>query len=448
MSLFPYISSCTKPGGFERLRHGFVGRLVSVTAPRWPLYGQPMSSRHPALLVPLCLIEATERFAAALLGALVLFHLADDHHLRPGTATTVVAIFMSLTYGLGIVGGLVTDRYLGYRRALSGGLILLTLGYGVSAVRGPLALTAGLGLLVLGHALFKPTITALIGVVYAKQPELRVAGFSWFYAAVNGAALVAPVVAATLRPQIGWSMVMGVASSSVALGLCVCGLVIARVPKRSVRQIDPTKAPGTSSNGTTAPPWVQLGVLLLAMLSLATISSQSQGTLLFFAKSRVVRTIGSRELPPEAFPALPALLVLVLKPMLDLTRRIGRAYGVRLPLRRQLIIGLVLASGAFGLLALACALNGEAKLGLGWLLGALCLLSAAELLVIPGAMALVAELFSQQYGALSQGLLFGAQALGYLCSGILASQWGRKTDCSAYTDASLAAAHPMHRAPH
>jgi POT family proton-dependent oligopeptide transporter len=111
--------------------------------------------------------------------------------------------------------------------------------------------------------------------------------------------------------------------------------------------------------------------------------------------------------------------------MLDLTRRIGRAYGVRLPLRRQLIIGLVLASGAFGLLVLASALNGEAKLGLGWLLGALCLLSAAELLVIPGAMALVAELFSQQYGALSQGLLFGAQALGYLCSGILASQWGR-----------------------
>lgn len=197
-----------------------------------------MSTRHPATLFSLCLIETTERFSAGLLGALLIFHLAEDLHLRPGVAAQLQAVFLSLTYGLSILGGLIADRLAGYRRTLAVGLLLLGAGYTLLSLAGRFTLLGGLGLLVLGQALFKPTVTAVLGTIYRRELELRPAGFAWFYVAINIAAAIAPWVGAGLRHRASWSGAMVVAAWSVAVAIGVLFFVVAKLPEPDTTPAD------------------------------------------------------------------------------------------------------------------------------------------------------------------------------------------------------------------
>lgn len=384
-----------------------------------------MSTRHPATLFSLCLIETAERFGAGLLGALLIFHLAEDLHLRPGVAAQLQAVFLSLTYGLSILGGLIADRLAGYRRTLALGLLLLGAGYTLLSWAGRFALLGGLGFLVLGQALFKPTVTAVLGTIYRREPELRAAGFAWFYFAINIAAAIAPWVGAVLRHRASWSGTMVVAAWSVTVAIGVLFFVVAKLPEPETAAADtePSTVDATSLD-TVRIRWVELGLILIVVLCFSVAYSQSQGTLLFFARDRLVRSISGYELPAEAFAALPAMLILVLKPVFDVFNRVLARRGYARRRNVTLTLGLLLTAAAFALLAGATVVSPAAKLGLGWLLGTEVLLTLAELLVMPGAMARVAELFSREHAALSQGLLFGVQAVGFFVSGLVGSLWG------------------------
>lgn len=384
-----------------------------------------MSSRHPSTLVPLCLIEGAERFAASLLGAVLIFHLAEDVHLRPGQAAELQALYLSLSYALSIIGGLIADRLTGYRRALALGLLLLGAGYSLLSLPGRFTLFSGLGLLVLGQALFKPTINAVLGSIYVNRPELRAAGFAWFYVAINIAAALAPWVGTVLRHRAGWSGAMVAATWSGAVGLGVLFMVVANLP-------EPVKAPmGQEPGDSDGKPsssrarWLELVLPLIVVMCFSIAASQAQGTLLFFARDRLLRSIGGKELPAEVFAALPAMLVIMLKPVLDALHRLGVRHGQRLSGQAQLTLGLLLTSGAFVLLAGVTMLSPLAKVSPVWLLTSEAILMMGELLVMPGAMALVAERMPREQGALSQGILFGVQALGFGFSGLVGSLWGR-----------------------
>ena len=385
-----------------------------------------MSSRHPSTLLPICLIEAAERLAASLLGALLVFHLTDEQRLRPGLATEVQAVFLGCSYGLGILGGLTADRLIGYRRALAIGLLLLGAGYSLLSLEGRVALGGGLVVLVLGHALFKPTVTAVLGGLYQNQPEQRAAGFAWFYITINIAALIAPWAGALLQKRVGWTGAIVAAAWSVAIGLLVLLRAVTKLPEPlAVLPGRKQESKAASFPKASCTPWSRLARYLLAMLLFSAAYGQAQGTLLLFARARLVRTIGGYELPAEAFAALPALLVLIVKPMLDVLRRVGSRWSYALRGPAQLAAGLLLTTGAFLLLASATWLYPLAKLSPAWLLGAETLLTTAELLVLPEAMALVSELSPARQGALSQGLLLGTQALGLFAAGLVGSLWGR-----------------------
>lgn len=384
-----------------------------------------MSSRHPSTLVPLCLIEGAERFAASLLGAVLIFHLADDVHLRPGEAAELQAVYLSLTYALSIVGGLIADRLTGYRRALALGLLLLGAGYSLLSLPGRFTLFGGLGLLVLGQALFKPTINAVLGSIYVDRPELRAAGFAWFYVAINIAAALAPWAGAVLRPRAGWSGAMVAACWSGAVGLGILFMVVADLPEPVKTSKGQEPKDGERESRPVRARWLELLLPLIVVMCFSVAASQAQGTLLFFARDRLVRSIGGKELPAEVFAALPAMLVIMLKPVLDVLHRLGTRRCQRLSGQGQLVLGLLLTSGAFVLLAGITMLSPLAKVSPVWLLTSEAILMMGELLVMPGAMALVAERMPREHGALSQGILFGVQALGFVFSGLVGRLWGR-----------------------
>ena len=91
------------------------------TRPQW--YG------HPAQLARLFTTEAMERFGYYGMRALLTLYLADHFLFNDATTTSLYGGFTALVYLTPLVGGLLADRYLGSKRSVKFGAIVMAAGY-------------------------------------------------------------------------------------------------------------------------------------------------------------------------------------------------------------------------------------------------------------------------------------------------------------------------------
>ena len=91
------------------------------TRPQW--YG------HPAQLARLFTTEAMERFGYYGMRALLTLYLADHFLFNDSTTTSLYGGFTALVYLTPLVGGLLADRYLGSKRSVKFGAIVMAIGY-------------------------------------------------------------------------------------------------------------------------------------------------------------------------------------------------------------------------------------------------------------------------------------------------------------------------------
>ena len=108
-----------------------------------------------------------------------------------------------------LIGGWLADNYLGQRKCvIIGGLVMAAGQFTLaSAIPGNLSLFyVGLVLLVLGNGFFKPNISTMVGDLYPEGDARRDSAFTIFYMGINSGALIAPLVCSTLGedPAYGW----------------------------------------------------------------------------------------------------------------------------------------------------------------------------------------------------------------------------------------------------
>lgn len=187
---------------------------------------------HPAGLRTLFLTEMWERFSYyGLRPLLVLFMSAailnGGFGFDRATASAIVGIYAASVYLASLPGGWIADRWLGLRRAIMSGAVLITLGHlsiGASGVLGQgklgkTAFFAGLTLIVFGTGLLKPNISAIVGDLYPEGGARRDAGFSIFYMGINTGSFFGQLVTGFLGEKIGWHIGMGAAGVGMLLGL-------------------------------------------------------------------------------------------------------------------------------------------------------------------------------------------------------------------------------------
>jgi POT family proton-dependent oligopeptide transporter len=140
---------------------------------------------------------------------------------RP-TAASIVGIYAACVYLASLPGGWVADRWLGLRRAIWYGGILITVGHffiALSAVFANHAFFMGLIFIVMGTGLLKPNISAIVGDLYPEGGARRDAGFSIFYMGINIGAFAAPLITGVLGERVGWHFGFGAAGVGMLLGL-------------------------------------------------------------------------------------------------------------------------------------------------------------------------------------------------------------------------------------
>ena len=187
---------------------------------------------HPVGLRTLFFTEMWVRFSYyGLRPLLVLFMSAalidGGFGFDRGEASAIVGIYGALVYLSSLPGGWIADRWLGLRRAISIGALLITSGHlsiGLSGLAGQgtagkLCFFAGLVLIVMGTGLLKPNISAIVGDLYPEGGARRDAGFSIFYMGINTGAFFGQLVTGFLGEQIGWHWGFGAAGVGMLLGL-------------------------------------------------------------------------------------------------------------------------------------------------------------------------------------------------------------------------------------
>src|SRR4051812_20766717 len=140
---------------------------------------------------------------------------------RP-TASAIVGIYAASVYLASLPGGWIADRWLGLRRSIWWGGVLIALGHlsiALSAVFAHQAFFLGLILIVMGTGMLKPNISALVGDLYPEGGARRDAGFSIFYMGINTGALIAPIITGFLGERVGWHWGFGAAGVGMVIGL-------------------------------------------------------------------------------------------------------------------------------------------------------------------------------------------------------------------------------------
>ncbi len=178
------------------------------------------NTKHPSGLYTLFATEFWERFSYYGMRALLVLYLTASFTdggfgMDRDSALEIYAIFTGLVYLTPILGGLLADKFLGQRKAIFiGGLVMAIGQFALAAsvsydISGDMEmrkflLYCGLGLLILGNGFFKPNISTIVGGLYETNDPRKDSAFTIFYMGINLGAFLSPFVAGGLGEKIGW----------------------------------------------------------------------------------------------------------------------------------------------------------------------------------------------------------------------------------------------------
>ncbi|MEM9918338.1 MAG: peptide MFS transporter [Bacteroidota bacterium] len=180
---------------------------------------------HPVGLFILFFTEMWERFSYyGMRAILVLFLVEETSSKNPGfgwddgSAYALYGWYTMFVYVASIPGGILADRYIGQRKAVMLGGLLLCIGHGVLAIEALWAFYTGLAFIILGVGALKPNISTMVGGLYGKGDKRRDMGFYIFYMGINVGAAVSAIVVGYVGQEIGWHYGFGLAGIGMALG--------------------------------------------------------------------------------------------------------------------------------------------------------------------------------------------------------------------------------------
>ena len=190
---------------------------------------------HPRGLVVLFFAEMWERFSFYGMRALLIFYLTQHFLFDDAMSAGIYATYGSMVYLMPVIGGMVADRYLGFRKAVIVGAVLLCVGHFGMAFEGePASMVDGaalrddvslqifylsLAFIVIGVGFLKSSISNMVGDLYGPQDDRRDSGFTLFYMGINIGAAAAGLLCGYLGQTFGWRYGFGLAGIGMLAGL-------------------------------------------------------------------------------------------------------------------------------------------------------------------------------------------------------------------------------------
>lgn len=444
---------------------------------------------HPAGLSTLFFTEMWERFSYyGMRAILILFMTASaaEHgmELDAATAGAIYGLYTASVYLLSLPGGLIADNYLGQRRAVWYGGILIMIGHLILAIpAGTGVFFLGLAFVAMGTGMLKPNISTMVGDLYPEKGVRRDQGFSIFYMGINTGSFLGQIVVPLLALY-NWHLGFGIAAIGMFLGL-----IQYRITQGSLKEIGVTpklkeeKEEGVvvgKANGILA---IVFGIALIILLwalqasrviDLSTIVGIAQGvgiiiaavtlsyllyivfaggltleekkkvgvifflfvgailfwsgfeqagsSLNLFAQNFTDRMIGGWEMPAGMLQSANALFIILFAPVIGWlwVRLAAKNLNPNTPVKFG--IGIILMGVGFLAMYFAAQIAaGGTKAGMTWLWLTYFLHSIGELALSPVGLSATTKLSPKRYVGQMMGIWFVGTALGNLVAGLFAS---------------------------
>ena len=185
-----------------------------------------MWKSHPKALPYLFLSEMWERFGYYLMIGIFTLYLKDveaGFAMTEKEASDLYGTFIALVFLTPFIGGLVADRYLGYRKSIVLGGLMMGAGYFMMGIHSLTMLYVAMTLVILGNGFFKPNISTLLGNFYStdQYKDKKDEGYNIFYMGINVGAFICNFFGAALQILLGWQYAFMAAGLGMFIGVIV-----------------------------------------------------------------------------------------------------------------------------------------------------------------------------------------------------------------------------------
>lgn len=182
--------------------------------------------KHPRALPFLFLSEMWERFGYYLMIGIFTLYLKDvktGFAMTEAEASDLYGTFIALVFLTPFLGGLLADRYFGYRRSIIAGGLLMGAGYCLMSVHDLTTLYISMTLVIIGNGFFKPNISTLLGNVYSTPSfeKRKDEGYNIFYMGINIGAFVCNFLGAAIYNLLGWGYAFIAAGIGMFIGVVI-----------------------------------------------------------------------------------------------------------------------------------------------------------------------------------------------------------------------------------
>ncbi len=413
---------------------------------------------HPTGLFLLFATEMWERFSFyGMRALLVLYAAAATHAANPGLgwsepqALKLYGWYLGLVYGTAIIGGWVADNWLGQRKSvILGGLVMAagqfllasppdTLGtsgafslsaLGIDFPATPTSFYLGLLCMCIGNGFFQPNLSTRVGDLYPQGDARRDGAFVIFYMGINVGAFLAPLVCSTLGedPAYGWRV--GFFAGGIGMLLSVIIQLafaqryigdVGRVPsaRRSLAMSGGEKHPLTNVEKDRLR--VVFVIFVFVVIFWATFE-QAGGLMNLFAEKYVRRDVNGFLVPTGWFQSVNSLFIILLGiPFSMMWSKLG-ARGRNPPSPVKMFLGL--AQVALGFVCLVIAVfemqnSADMKSSMIWLVLAYFFHTTGELCISPVGLSMVTKLAPLRLASLMMGVWFLVNLVGNTLAGYI-----------------------------
>jgi dipeptide/tripeptide permease len=180
---------------------------------------------HPKGLAQLFFTEMWERLAFYTMLNILLLYATDFERgglgLTSAEGNEIYGLYLAFVYFTPFPGGMLADRYLGYRKAVMIGAVFMAGGLFLMGTPGQTYFVVGLVSLIIGNGFFKPNISVMVGNLYEAGDSRRDAGFNIFYMGINIGAFVASFLSSSVRNGAGWLWTFRVAGFGLVAAMII-----------------------------------------------------------------------------------------------------------------------------------------------------------------------------------------------------------------------------------
>ena len=387
---------------------------------------------HPVGLFVLFFTEMWERFSYyGMRAILVLYLVGETTGDNPGLgwtsqeALSLYGWYTMLVYVMSIPGGVIADKFLGQKKSVLIGGILLVIGHSVLAIEQTWAFFTGLSFIVLGVGMLKPNISTMVGGLYKSGDIRRDKGFTIFYIGINIGAFLSALIVGYVGEIHGWHYGFGLAGIGMALGLIqyVAGQKHLSHVGNFLKTSQNPEEKAAYDKPLTKIERDRIVVLFISFLLVIFFwgaFEQAGGLMNIYTKEKTARLLFGFEVPATWFQSLNAFFIVIFGTSVAGYWAVRKSKNKEASSLFKMIIGLIImGTGFFFMTGASMQFESTGSSAMYWLVLAYLFHTVGELSISPVALSFITKLSPVKYGSIMMGVYFAVTGFGNKLAGLL-----------------------------